>query len=288
MYKIMFIAGGRRVSLAKVFERQGFEVSSYELDLQVPIATNHKVYTGLSWNDPNLEKDLKRTINDNCIDLAIPLDCKGVHLVCTTPFSAETCLDKTKLQTFMEINLSSWYPNPVYGKPCIIKPRFGYGSNGIETNLSYHKGLENPETVVIQNKLIGKEYSVDAYFNIKGELVGASPRERLWVSGGEVLESITINSENLVYMTKTIGEKIGLKATPACFQFIDDENGIPYLTEINARAGGGILLSIESGLDVVEYIKNEYLDYKPINKDAVKIEKDVYMTRSFTDHFFRN
>lgn len=298
MINVLLVAAGRRVTFGTQLQKHNCKVFGYDLAKEVPLSDIATIIIGKKWDDLDLVDHLNETIDSYNIDLVIPLDCKGVesiskisdqlntNIVCTNPKSALFCLDKLKLQSFMTKNFPDWYPSPVLDKPCIIKPRFGYGSEGIQSNPMYSKNLSKSEEVVVQYKLVGQEYSVDAYFNKQGRMVGASPRTRLWVSGGEVLESETVQNKELIAMTKAIGEKLKMNG-PTCFQYIKDEADNPKLTEINARAGGGSTISIEAGLDFIELIIKEYIYNMKLEEDSAEAEHGVYCSRSFKDHYFR-
>lgn len=299
---VLFVGGGRRVEYANLFMREKCKVFGYELAKEVPIADiGCEVFVGKEWRDEAFEVDIIRKIKDNNIKLVIPLDCNGVfmlsklkskcskytNIITSDKKSCEICLDKIKLQNFMRKNFEDWYPFPQIDKPYVSKPQFGYGSSGIEYGAFYSKNLSKKENIVVQNRLMGQEYSVDAYFNKQGKLVGACSRKRLWTSGGEVIESETIDNPKLIEMTKKIGENLLLKAS-TCFQYIENDKSEPKLIEINARAGGGNLLAAEAGLNFAKLIIDEYLLEKEIVEDSIKCESGVYLSRSFRDHFFRN
>ena len=305
-YRILFVAGGRRTSLAELFFRKDCSVLSYELDQLVPLANlNCKVFSGKKWKDPELPAEILKIVEDEKIDLIVPLDCNGVlrlsklkdydlkaisHKIVCSPFSAaEKCTDKLKLQKFMEKYFPSYFPSPIENKPFVKKPRFGFGSNGVEYGELFNPTDQTKEankTVVFQNKLPGPEYSVDCYFNKNGKMVGASPRERLWVAGGEVLESTTVDEPVLIKMTKEIGEKIKIQG-PGSFQYRLDEEKHFRLIEINGRLGGGATISIHAGLDIIQYIIDEYILGKTPEENSGKAQPNIYCSRSFRDHFFK-
>lgn len=305
MLNVLFIAAGRRVTLATLFQRHNCKVFNYDLAKEVPISDVATTIIGKKWDDPTLEEDLINVIKQYKIDVALCLDCKGVEVisqiaatletcsenlsvVCPNVKPASICLDKSKLAKFMEKYFPAWYPSPIIDQPFVIKPKSGCGSHGIEFGAMCSKEiLKSAETEnVVQLRLTGQEYSVDAYFNKQGKMVGASPRTRIWVSGGEVLESETVNNAELISMTKQIGEKIKLTG-PTCFQYIKDSADNPKLMEINARFGGGATLSVEAGLDMIELIIEEYVHGIKLKEDSVHAEHGVYVNRSFRDHYFR-
>jgi biotin carboxylase len=146
----------------------------------------------------------------------------------------------------------------------------------------------NEPSCVYQRRLFGNEYSVDAYFNRLGELVGASPRTRIRVAGGEVIESMTVNRPDLVVATRRVGEALGLTG-PACIQFIEDkdDSNKPYVMEVNGRFGGGAPLSIIAGLRIPELVIDEYVNNVIPKPDSCGAHPNIYMTRSYEGHYFQ-
>ena len=171
----------------------------------------------------------------------------------------------------------------------MIKPTFGFNSKGIkQVSYNEYEKLNNDGSFVAQRFIAGKrEVSVDAYFNKNAKMVDAVPRWRVEVQGGEVSKSTTMNRNafGLVEITRTIGEKIGLIG-PTCCQYIIDHNDIPFIMEINARFGGGVILSLEAGLDMVDIIKNEYIEgivYPPMDHNW---KENFSMVRYFQEYFY--
>ena len=74
---ILFLGGGRRVTLAERFIKSGFNLNinvnifSYEVDRYQPIALVGTVIKGLKWDDKNLFEDLKKGIEKHSINLII-------------------------------------------------------------------------------------------------------------------------------------------------------------------------------------------------------------------------
>lgn len=295
--RALLIGAGRRNSMIDLLRKSEIEVICYEISDLVPVSINSKIIKGLKFSDSNIKKDIIEKINDNNIDICIPFmdeiipilseikdtnELKCVFL-CASIEASEICFDKIKFQIWMEDNFPEYYPSPKK-LPKIAKPRFGFSSKEL-IFIENDNQLSNIDRTkfVIQKRLIGKEYSSDAYFNRYGKFVDCVVRERLRTAGGEVISSITLYNEKIYQACKLIGEKLKLEG-PTCFQFIieDDE---PKILEINSRFGGGCILSIESGLDMISLIKKDYFEldffYRPLSW-----KKNLLMERYFSETFF--
>jgi len=132
--------------------------------------------------------------------------------------------------------------------------------------------------------LNGKEYTVDAFFNKKGELVTYNQRIRIKTIGGaavisqnnfdiDVKDELEIISKNV----KIIG--------PANFQFFNIE-GTPVFTDINLRfASGGLPLSVESGANIVKLLILELLNIPYNKEDYTSDRKNRIMYRYFEEWY---
>jgi hypothetical protein len=295
---VMLAGAGRRVALAQRFQARGCTVVGYELDTNVPLHDVAAVYAGKKWSDPDIVQDLNAACRLHGVNIIIPLDCRGVaalsmmHLdfraLVPNPAAAQACLDKQKFALLCEAAAPDLYPSPAYGFPAVEKPVRGFGSNGINFIDRYPGSNDQSRwgDFVYQKRMFGKEYSVDAYFNYQGQLVGASPRERIRVASGEVIETETVNRPDLVEATRRLGEAMNMTG-PTCFQFIDDaENGRPYVMECNARFGGGGTLGCEAGVDMVDFVLRERIRGEYLTAGSATAKVGVRMSRSYRDHFF--
>lgn len=290
---VLFIGGGRRNSLCKRFINNAFNVYSYETNIDCPISkAGAKIIKGLSWSDKSVKEHIKNVVLENNIDLLIPLQDQAVVLLAEAGIpgsvvselsTAEICFDKKKLETkFIQENLKDIYPFYNY-KEFIEKPRFGFNSKGISINR-----ITGNKDVVFQAFIKGEEYSVDAYFDKNSLFVDAVPRTRNEVKGGEVVVSTTIRKDSVEYKDiishiKRISSEIKFIG-PVCFQFMKANDGI-YLIEINARFGGGVILSLEAGFDIVGMIEDEYIKNKEVT--ISKWEECITMSRFFDEKFSR-
>jgi len=136
--------------------------------------------------------------------------------------------------------------------PLFIKPRYGSGSkdaykvNSQEDLDFYWHSIKDP---IIQEYLIGKEFTVDCLADAEGNLIIDIPRERIEVKAGISIKSRIVEDERLSQMARKIAEKIKFYG-PFFFQAKEDEHQVPKLTEINARISGTMSLSSFSGSNI--------------------------------------
>jgi carbamoyl-phosphate synthase large subunit len=293
--KVLLIAAGRRVSLAQRFIAHGFQVFSYETEVQCPISTVATIVEGRRWDDSNIRQHLVDTISDIRPSLVLPLADKATKILSSIVYPGivtgsgrtnEICLNKKRFEEYFQNH--DCYPGVEKGKPVIFKPIEGANSKGLkrvmyEEYLQLREGMN--QTHVAQRLVDGFEISVDAYFNRFSKMIDAVPRKRIEVQGGEVSRSITLerDAHGVVELTKKMGERIGLVG-PVCAQYIVDDK--PYMMEINARFGGGVILSMEAGFDQVQLLKDEWIDKKPCSPRSFDWKSNFGMTRYFSEYFY--
>jgi len=295
--KVLLLAAGRRVSLAQRFIAHGFDVYSYETEVDCPIASVATIIEGKKWADPNIRQDVLETIERVQPDLVLPLSDHATPILSSIPYkgvvtaSGRTntiCLNKKK---FEETLWDCYFYPKIDGKEVIAKPIFGANSKGIE-KMDYFeyeiREKELSETHVFQKCVHGFEISVDAYFNKFSKMIDAVPRKRVEVQGGEVSRSVTLSRDayDVVKITKEVGEKIGLVG-PVCAQYIIDKwTDKPYIMEINSRFGGGVILSLEAGFDQIQLLKEEYVLSKPCLPSEHDWKVNFAMVRYFQEYFY--
>jgi carbamoyl-phosphate synthase large subunit len=294
---ILFLGGGRRVELARRFTEYGVRVVGYETDLICPLRqTGREVVAGLPWNHQDFSLHLRDVCDAYGIDAVVPLQDAavvalararlpdGVAKVCSGAEAASTAHDKITFGVVVGMDFPRYYPFPVVGQPAVIKPRFGFGGKGVR-RVDEYQGVEyDGRGEVPQLELPEPEFTVDCYWAKDGEFVGACPRERLRVAGGEVIESVTVYQPKLAEAAEALGTDLGIRG-PACFQFRFGRDGEPKVLECNARFGGGSTLSCEAGLDMVWYVVKEYVLGERLSGVNPVVRYGTRMSRSYRDHF---
>lgn len=265
--KVMFLGGGRRNSLARRFREHGYDVLAYELSTNVPVSLEADVVSGYKWSNQDVSLDIQRFYETKHCDLVIPLADEATKIVsrmnvnCPTSDTEvnELFLDKKYFEHLCEEpGLREFYPFVYKNEFSIKKPRFGFNSKGVSKVVE----PDDEPGFVYQRYIEGPEFSADCYFSRDGRLVDGIVRERLVVQGGEVSQSCTLSRLSWVYQQamhfiRTLGSLRQLKG-PFCIQFRSDGERL-YVIEVNARFGGGVILSLEAGFDIIDLITTEYI-----------------------------
>jgi len=303
---ILFLGAGKKISLVERFisaaKELGYDLDlfSYEKTQDVAVSKYCTIIIGKKWNDSDVIGDLKNHIKqDNfnivvtCVDPAIMLAAKlketetDVFIPSASKEICEITYDKYKANDWFNI-IGIKIPPATKKFPLIAKPKKGSASQGIyilndELDLKYFNEKENLAQYIVQKFISGEEYTVDAYVSNDRKIIGIVPRIRIEVIGGEAIKSITKRDDQIISTTKKIlteGEFYG----PVTLQFIKSiEDGIPYLIEINPRLGGGVINSIEAGLNIPLLILKESLKY-PI-EEIPTWRENLLMTRGYQEYF---
>lgn len=294
---VLFVGGGRRYELGKLFKQRGYTLMGYESDYDVPLAKlTSFIHKGLSFSDPDCFYDLKEFVLRHKPDIVIPLMDSAIELVSmlgvpvvSSKETAYICFNKRLFGQFLvSKGFEQYYPHPTLFSPVIAKPIQGFGSRGIKYFKSMDEFVEtinNADEYLLQRVVEGTEYSVDAYFNKDAKFVDAVVRTRDRVADGEVVVSKTAYYPELIQVVKDIGEAVAIIG-PCNMQFIEEKpTSLPYIIEINARLGGGSTFSYTAGLDFISLIENDYLganNFYEVGNTNVNLK----LVRTFRDHYF--
>jgi carbamoyl-phosphate synthase large subunit len=210
---------------------------------------------------------------------ALQLDDAGVHRWLPAPEAVRRCIDKWR---FAELARSSGLSIPRTGLasaagvpgPWIVKPRFGRGSRDVyavdeEGDLPW--ALAQVTDPIVQTRVVGREFTVDALVDRDGTMAGAVPRWRLETKAGISVKGETFVDDTLTNATAALLACVGLEG-PANVQGFVDASGTVTFIEVNPRFSGALPLSLAAGADLVgEYLRGieglalrpERLAYRP-------------------------
>lgn len=307
MTNILFISGGRRVELCKIFkEWYDCNVYSYENDMNSAIGlVCDELIEGKKWNDPKLGQHIAKIIDKYNVNLVIPLMDEAIYrirgengvpfeyedrIVCPDRITARKCWDKWKFRKHMiQSQYKDFYPEPVIGEyPIISKSRYGQASRGIDiirSKIEDFPAAWQKRNRVVQRYIEGDEYSCDCFFDRRGKFISCMPRVRLRVAGGEVVDSISRKKPLMVAAVKHIGEELGGLRGVCNFQFIEEKNtNNLYLEEINCRFGGGSTITCRAGLDLVGMTLKHFYEGEEIKAEDYQWKENFLVRRTFRDH----
>ena len=299
---VLFVGGGKRVSLAQRFIAAGkkfhcevnIKIFSYELSDIVPISDISTVIIGLKFKDQNIKQHLIKTIKDFKINIVIPLMDEAIPICASIKSDVKNILILSSDQNISTIMYDKCLANQWFVEngfdvpdnkkfPLILKPKFGFGSKGIQivNSLEQLNLIQNKSNFLIQEYIDGIQYTVDAYVDIYKNILGVVPRKRIQVVGGEVSISMTIEHQRICNISKQIIQKANLMG-PITIQFIQSISSL-YIMEVNPRFGGGVINSIEAGFDIPYLILRDYLGISNIPIQNVKY--NLIMTRANREFF---
>ena len=276
---ILLLGGGQKVSLAQQLKqsgtRLGFEVSifSYDLSAEVPIVLEGEVIKGLPWTDSSVVGDICEVVRNDKIDIILPVVNGSIEVasICrlrlpdvfipVTDFStAKPLFDKleaAKLFKTLKFPIPKTYSVLSAKMPAIVKPRTGGKSRGIQVfhDMEDLMHLQNLSEYIIQEYISNnREYTVDGYIDMQGNILTLVPRERIEIMNGESSKTCTCKNKELEKFSIDIIKGLKLRG-PVNLQFLHDLEKDRYLLmEVNPRLGGAVICSILAGAPITDYI----------------------------------
>ncbi|WP_299554796.1 ATP-grasp domain-containing protein [Seonamhaeicola sp.] len=153
--------------------------------------------------------------------------------------------------------------------PVVLKPRWGSASIGIdfpetieELELSFKLqkikitksilGLVSSEdienSILIQEKVDGKEFGLDVVNDFDGMYFGTFAREKLSMRSGETDKAISVIDPRLEKLGEKLGKALKHIGNMDCDAFVTKDD--VHILEINPRFGGGYPFSHEAGVNL--------------------------------------
>lgn len=279
-YRILFTSAGRRVELLQAFrEAAGRE----KVNLRIYAADMSDMAPALCFGDVAVRvcrisdeeyiPQLRRICRENDIDLLIPtidtdllklsearqdFEKEGTRVLISAPDKIAVCRDKRYTYDFFR-SCGLCAPETFdslekyrLSFPCFIKPKDGSSSINAYRADSPDALREIAKRVpdyIIQPFIEGTEYTVDIFCDFDGKAIFITPRERVAVRSGEVLQTRIVEDGGIVRECRKIIENFK-PCGPITVQLIKDQaTGNNYYIEINPRYGGGAPLSMKAGAD---------------------------------------
>ncbi|WP_026391637.1 ATP-grasp domain-containing protein [Haploplasma modicum] len=306
-FNILILSSGRRVELVKLFKEA---INELGLKGKIICADASSYAPSLFFSDekeviPRIESPtfIETIINISLkhdISLIIPtIDTEllplstnkkfiekstGAKVLISNENLIKICRDKNKTQDFLEEN---GFKMPKRFKteeeirendfPLFIKPISGSSSiNAFKvTDFNQLKSyLDIIKTPIIQQNIVGDEYTVDVFCDFNSRIVSVVPRLRIETRGGEISKGKIVRDNKIIdEVSKLV--KIMKPIGHITIQLFKTKSDI-YFIEINPRFGGGAPMSIMSGANscknLLRILNGDQLDY---NNDF--IENQIYL-----------
>ncbi|MEX2460156.1 MAG: ATP-grasp domain-containing protein [Paenibacillaceae bacterium] len=174
--------------------------------------------------------------------------------------------------------------------PVLLKPTNGSSSVGV-TKINNAEELEfflkyvpNP---IVQEYIVGREYTVDVLMDFQGKARAAVPRLRMETRAGEVSKGMTVKDRDIMTTAKKVAES--LPGAIGCITlqcFVTSADQIVFI-EINLRFGGGVPLSFAAGANYPKTIIQWLLE-KPLDWTNMDDWQDGLVMLRYDDAFFVN
>ncbi|MCP3988333.1 MAG: ATP-grasp domain-containing protein [Actinomycetia bacterium] len=215
----------------------------------------------------------------------------GVAVWLPTNDSVKACIDKWEFAQRAD-RADITIPATGLGKadgipgPWIVKPRFGRGSRDIlqvddldELNWALGR-VPNP---IVQTRVCGSEFTVDALVDRDGVLRSAVPRYRVETRGGISTRGVTFRNPDVEDGVERLLGCVGLRGVANAQGFVTPDGEVVFI-EINPRFSGGLPLSLAAGADLVgQYLR--LIRGLPVEPNRLSFRAGVTMMRHFVEVF---
>lgn len=144
--------------------------------------------------------------------------------------------------------------------PVYLKPRAGSAARGhyiVPDRASLTMLARRVSDPIVQEHLVGEEFTLDAYAAFDGRPRCIVPRLRIEVRSGEVSKGRVVKDRAVMAVGRRVIESLGQCVGVVTIQCIRTADKRIRVIEINPRFGGGIPLAIHAGADFPAWILNE-------------------------------
>ena len=296
-FNILFTSAGRRVSLIRNFKDSLSELgltgsivttdcqknapASFIADFseQVPRITDEKYINILQAICEKYQiKLLVSLIDPELYLLSLhrrEFEAMGVTLLVSSPETNEICFDKRQTYRFFKsigvqtpeiLNAEDILAAPEAKYPLLVKPADGSCSIGV-TKVRNAKELtffkDYVPNAIIQEFVVGEEYTLDILVDFQGKVLSVVPRLRLETRAGEISKGVTVKNPAIIAAGKKVVESLPGAVgciTVQCFLLA---NGDIKFIEINPRFGGGFPLAFQAGANFPRWIIEMVLGRTP-------------------------
>lgn len=281
MYNVLILSAGRRVELVKHFkdatEKYKSKVIAADMSETAPalyfadqfeliprISSDKYVQAIIDISNKHNIKLIVPTIDTELLPLMSNRkeieDKTEAKILLSNDNFIKLCRDKINFQSDME---KKGFKMPKLIEkvtkettfPIFVKPKSGSSSINaykIDSYSEFNDLINIIPDPMIQECIIGEEYTIDAFLDFNSKIISIVPRIRLATRSGEILKGKIVKDTAVIEEIK----KVLLAYKPIghiTLQLIKNETGV-YFIEINPRYGGGAPMSINSGANTPEFL----------------------------------
>jgi carbamoyl-phosphate synthase large subunit len=201
--------------------------------------------------------------------------------------AVRTCLDKW---VFAQAVAAAGVPHPptnlgradgVPG-PWIVKPRFGRDSrdvHAVDDPAELASAIARTPNAIVQTRVEGLEFTIDALVDHGGVLAAAVPRWRLGADAEISTEDRTFEDPKLVWQAQRLVTALQLEGAVSIGGFMLASSGRYCFTRVKPRFSDGVSLSLAAGADLVgEYVRG--IIGLPLRRERLVHRPGVMMERA--------
>jgi len=288
-YNILITSAGRRLELVQAFQQELKRIIPnavvYATDMHPILSSACQVADG-SFSVPRVTDDdyidcLLKLCLQNKVGMVVPtidtelmvlaenrtlFEKNGVYIIISSVDLIASCRDKRKTKGLFErisVRSPEIYDRTELIFPCFSKPYDGSCSVGAKP-LNHSDQLTAEllsDDKMIFMELIDDhhtEFTVDAYYDRRGELKCLVPRQRIEVRGGEVSKGVTRRHDVYDHLLPACNKVEGARGCLTIQLFVDLERNSFIGLEINPRFGGGYPLAYSAGANYPGWLISEY------------------------------
>jgi len=216
----------------------------------------------------------------------------NTRVVAPTPEFCRLALDKwLTYQALQKAHIPtprSWLGTYDLGKieyPAVVKPRLGRGSRGLaylQKSRDLAEYLRNapepPQKYIVQRRIEGTEFTVSVVVGLDGSILTVVPKEVI-IKCGITLVGVTRRVPQIESVCRQIQKRLQADG-PFNVQIIMDDEGNPYVIEINPRYSTTVALTIAAGANevdlVIRHAQGETI------QESIDFTPDLMMIRYYT------
>jgi carbamoyl-phosphate synthase large subunit len=167
--------------------------------------------------------------------------------------------------TFTPAQIRAGEARPAF--PLFCKPLSGSASrrvNVVRDEFELEYVLRRDSDLIVQELVVGQEYTLDVYVGLEGVPRCVVPRARWQVRSGEVSKGVVVKDAEIMNAGKRVVEALGksLRGMVNLQCIVTPERRIRFI-EINPRFGGGAPMAIAAGADYPSWLIQELRGERP-------------------------